>query len=58
MFIGVGVSCRISYSVASHSYVSFSRLITSVGEEKANFSAIVIMWFLFGEVSSSSWFLG
>ena len=29
---GVGVSCRISYSVVSFSYVSFSGLITSVGE--------------------------
>ena len=35
--------------------------ITSVGEERANLSAIVylyIMWFLFGEVSSSSGCLG
>ena len=33
MFIGLGVSCRNSCSVAS----CFSGLITSVGEEKANF---------------------
>ena len=41
MFIGVGVSCCISCSVVSYSYVSFSGLITSVGEERANFSVIV-----------------
>ena len=37
------------------SYVSFSGLITSVGEDRANLS--VIMWFLFGDVSPSSWYL-
>ena len=36
-----------------YSYVSFSALSTSVGEERANLSAI--MWFLFGDVDSSSW---
>ena len=40
-------------------YVSCSGSITSVGEERANLSAIVvIMLFLFGEVSSSSGCLG
>ena len=33
MFIGVGDSCHISYSVDSYSYVSLSGLITSAGEE-------------------------
>ena len=34
-------------------------LITSVGEERANYSAIVFLYYvlLFGGVSSSSWFL-
>ena len=43
MLIGVGVSCRISYSVVSYVYVSLSGLITctSVGDERANFSSIV-----------------
>ena len=53
-----GVSCGISFSIVSYLYVSFSRLITSVGEEKANFSActlLVIMLFLLGGDSSSSW---
>ena len=38
MLIGVGVSCRISYSIVSYLYVSCSGSITSVGEERANFS--------------------
>ena len=60
VIIGVGVSCRIFYSVVSYSNVSFSRLITSVGEGRAFicYRLLVIMWFLFGEVSSSSWCLG
>ena len=33
MLIGVGVSCRISHSIVSCLYVSFSDMITSVGEE-------------------------
>ena len=38
-------------------------VISAVGKERANLSAIVllvtvIMWFLFREVSSSSWCLG
>ena len=43
MLIGVGVSCRISYSFVSYLYVSCSGSITSVGEERANFSAIVYL---------------
>ena len=35
MLIGVGVSCRISYSIVGYLYVSFNGLITSVGEERA-----------------------
>ena len=42
--IGVeGVSCRISYSIVSYLYVSFSGLITSIWEERASFSAIVYL---------------
>ena len=40
MLIGVGVSCHISNSIVSYLDVSFSRLITWVGKERANFSAI------------------
>ena len=56
----VGVSCRILYSCVVYLYVSGSGSITSVGEERAYLSAVllVIVWFLFGEVSSSSWCLG
>ena len=43
MFIGVGVSCRILYSIVSYLYVSCSGLITSVGEERTNLSAIVYL---------------
>ena len=45
MFIGVGVSCRISHSVVGYLYLSFSGLFTSVGEERANFSAIDFLEF-------------
>ena len=41
MFFGVGVSCRILYSSVGYLYVSGSGSITSVGEERANLSAIV-----------------
>ena len=41
------------FFVVVYLYVNGSGSITSVGEERANLSA-VIMWFLFGEVSSSS----
>ena len=43
MLIGVGVSCCISYSIVSYLYVSFSGLITSVREERAIFSAIIVV---------------
>ena len=49
------------YSFVVYLYVNGSGSITSVGEERANLSAVVlpvIMWFLFGEVSSSSGCLG
>ena len=62
MLIGIDVAFRVSYYIISYVYVSFSGLITSVGEKRAHFSAIayltVIMWFLFGRVSSFSWCLG
>ena len=41
MLFGVGVSCRILYSIVSYLYVSCSGSITSVGEERGDFSAIV-----------------
>ena len=43
MLFGVGVSCRISYSIDSYLYESFNGFITSVGEERANSSAIVYL---------------
>ena len=56
---GVDVSCRNLYSFVVYLYVNGSGSITSVGEERANLSAVVvIMWFLFGEVFSSSGCLG
>ena len=56
MLFGVGVSCRFLYSIVNYLYVSCSGSIASVGEERTN--SLVIMWFLFGDVSSSSWCLG
>ena len=53
---GVGVSCRNLYSFVVYLYVNGSGSITSVGEGRANLP--VIMWFLFGDVSSSSGCLG
>ena len=50
MLFGVGVSCRILYSTASYLYVSCSGSITSVGEERANLSAIVYYFMLYGVV--------
>ena len=38
----------------SYLYVSCSGSITSVGEERERANLLVIMWFLFGEISSSS----
>ena len=50
--IGVGVMFRISFSVVNYSYVSFSGLMTSVGEERADFSAIDFISFrIYGRVS-------
>ena len=40
---GVGVSCRILYSFVVYLYVSRSGSITSVGEERANLSAVVYL---------------
>ena len=37
---GVGVSCCILYSFVVYLYVSGSRSITSVGEERANLSSV------------------
>ena len=50
MLIRVGISCCISYSIVSYILYALVDQITSVGEERANFSAIVqpkILWFLF-----------
>ena len=41
---GIGVSCRILYSFVGYLYVSCSGSITSVGEERANLSAIVYLY--------------
>ena len=43
MFFGVAVSCRILYSFVVYLFVSGSGSITSVGEERANLSAIVYL---------------
>ena len=43
MLFGVGVSCRVLYSIVSCLCVSCSGSITSVGEERANMSAIVYL---------------
>ena len=44
------------YSFVVYLYVNGSGSITSVGEERA--CLLVIIWFLLGEVSSSSVYLG
>ena len=41
---GVGVSCRNLYSFVVYLYVNGSGSITSVGEERANLSAVVCLW--------------
>ena len=41
MLYGVGVSCRILYSIVSYLYVSCSGSVTSFGEERAYLSATV-----------------
>ena len=45
MFFGVGVSCRKLYSFVVYLYVNGSHCgsITSVGEERANLSAVVYL---------------
>ena len=43
MIFGEGVSCRNLYSSVGNLYVSGSGTITSVGEERANLSAIVYL---------------
>ena len=43
MLFGVGVSSRILSSIISYLYVSCSVSITSVGEERANLSAILYL---------------
>ena len=43
MIFGVGVSCRYSYSFVVYLYVNGSGSITSVGEERANLSAVVYL---------------
>ena len=53
---GVGVSCRNLYSFVVYLYVNGSGSITSVGDVCCCLP--VLMWFLFGEVSSSSGCLG
>ena len=40
---GVGVSCRILHYFVVYLYVNGSGSITSVGEERANLSAVVYM---------------
>ena len=57
---GVGVSCPILYAIDSYLYLSGSESITSVVEEEHSvcYRLLVIIWFLFGEVSSSSGGLG
>ena len=40
---GVGISCRNLYSFVVYLYVCGSESITSVGEERANFSAVVYL---------------
>ena len=45
MLIRVGISCYISYSIVSYSLYALVDQITSFGEERANFSAIVYLQF-------------
>ena len=46
MLLGVGVSCRILYSIVSNLYVSCNGSFTSVGIERANLSAIVYLYYV------------
>ena len=43
IIFGVGVSCRILYYIVGYLYVSSNVSITSVGEERANLSAILYL---------------
>ena len=43
MFFGVGVSCRKLCSFVVYLYVNGSGSVTSVGEERANLSAVVCL---------------
>ena len=43
MLFGVGVSCLVLYFIISYLYVSCGGSITSVGEERANLSAVVYL---------------
>ena len=43
---GVGVSCRNLYSFVVYLYVSGSGSISSVGKERANFSAVTVVYLL------------
>ena len=42
-YFGVGVLCRKLYSFVVYLYVDGSGSITSVGEERANLSAVVFL---------------
>ena len=42
MFIGVGVSCCLSYFLVSYLYVSFSGLDTSAAKERTNRLLVII----------------
>ena len=44
MFYRVCVACRILYSIVIYLYVCCSGSITSVGEERANLSAIIYVY--------------
>ena len=46
MFYGVGVSCRILHSIVSYLYIRCSGSITSVGEERANLSVIIYLYYV------------
>ena len=43
MLFGVSVSCRILYSIVGYLCVSYSGAIASVGDERADLSAIVYL---------------
>ena len=43
MLFGVGVSCRVLYSVDSYLYINCSGPINSAGEERAYLSVVVYL---------------